>query len=123
MNAQELISVLEGRWLGSYGIARCPAHDDRQPSVSVKQTEDGRVLVRCHAGCTQAGVIAALDQRGLWEQHQSGLSGGNSPLRAKHDHAQQEEQRRRRVQLARQVWARSRPAPGTLVEVYLRERG
>ncbi len=46
----------------------CPAHDDRNPSLSVTDSEDGRVLVRCHAGCSQESVIAALTDRGLWPQ-------------------------------------------------------
>ena len=47
-------------------MARCPAHDDRKPSLSIRDADDGKVLVRCHAGCDQARVIAALRSRGLW---------------------------------------------------------
>ena len=46
-----------GRWL-----ARCPAHEDRSPSLSVRELEDGRVLVNCFAGC---GAIDVLDALGL----------------------------------------------------------
>ena len=35
--------------------ARCPAHDDRKPSLSIRNADSGKVLVRCHAGCDQAG--------------------------------------------------------------------
>jgi hypothetical protein len=45
----------DGRWL-----ARCPAHDDRGPSLSVRETADGRVLLHCFAGCEVADVLAAL---------------------------------------------------------------
>jgi putative DNA primase/helicase len=46
------------------GMAHCPAHEDRQRSLSVKEGKDGRALILCHAGCTFAEVIAAagLDQ-------------------------------------------------------------
>lgn len=44
----------EGRWL-----ARCPAHDDRTPSLSVRETGDGTVLIHCWAGCAAADVVAA----------------------------------------------------------------
>ncbi len=44
-----------GQW-----IARCPAHDDHNPSLSIAQGDDGRVLLRCHAGCETAAVVAAL---------------------------------------------------------------
>lgn len=40
--------------------ARCRAHDDRTPSLSISAGEDGRALVHCHAGCTQQAVIEAL---------------------------------------------------------------
>jgi DNA-binding transcriptional ArsR family regulator len=43
----------------------CPAHDDRNPSLSVTE-RDGRTLVHCHAGCPSERVIDALRQRGLW---------------------------------------------------------
>lgn len=38
----------------------CPVHDDKEPSVNVDY-RDGKVLVRCHAGCQTADVVAALD--------------------------------------------------------------
>jgi putative DNA primase/helicase len=52
---------------GSGGSARCPAHDDDNPSLSVSDGPNGKVLVHCHAGCSQEAVIAALKSRGLWE--------------------------------------------------------
>jgi len=46
-----------GRW-----IARCPAHDDRGPSLSTRELDDGRVLLHCFAGCP---INAVLDAIGL----------------------------------------------------------
>jgi len=40
--------------------ARCPAHDDREPSLAVSEGADGRALLHCHAGCATRDVIAAL---------------------------------------------------------------
>lgn len=48
----------EGRW-----TALCPAHEDHSPSLSIREEEDGRVLLHCHAGCTPEAVLAALDLR------------------------------------------------------------
>ncbi len=44
-----------GQW-----SARCPAHSDRGPSLSVRETPDGAVLVHCFAGCSAADVVAGL---------------------------------------------------------------
>jgi hypothetical protein len=43
---------------GSY-TACCPAHDDRNPSLSIKQVDD-RVLLKCFAGCTYQAILDAL---------------------------------------------------------------
>jgi 5S rRNA maturation endonuclease (ribonuclease M5) len=40
--------------------ARCPAHEDRSPSLSIGLSDDGRVLIRCHAGCESEAVVHAL---------------------------------------------------------------
>lgn len=44
-----------GKW-----IARCPAHDDKTPSLSIATADDGRVLIKCHAGCEAAAVVQAV---------------------------------------------------------------
>lgn len=40
--------------------AQCPAHDDRNPSLSISESDDGRVLLCCHAGCETSAVLDAL---------------------------------------------------------------
>ena len=40
--------------------ARCPAHDDGGPSLSLSEGDDGRVLLHCFAGCSTAAVVAAM---------------------------------------------------------------
>lgn len=40
--------------------AQCPAHDDKGPSLSIKETPDGRVLLHCFAGCSVDEVVAAI---------------------------------------------------------------
>lgn len=60
---------------GKY-VACCPAHDDKNPSLAITDT-DGTTLVYCFAGCSQAEVIAALRARGLWpeERHKEANTG------------------------------------------------
>jgi hypothetical protein len=45
----------EGRWL-----ARCPSHEDRSPSLSIRETGDGTVLIHDFAGCSPADILAAV---------------------------------------------------------------
>jgi hypothetical protein len=45
----------DGKW-----YARCPAHDDKGPSLSVRDTGE-RVLVHCFAGCDPEDILAAVD--------------------------------------------------------------
>ena len=40
--------------------ARCPAHDDKRPSLAVRETAEGRVLLHCFAGCPFEEIVAAL---------------------------------------------------------------
>ncbi len=46
--------------IGTGWQCRCPAHDDRTPSLSVSAGDDGRALVHCHAGCAAESVVAAV---------------------------------------------------------------
>jgi hypothetical protein len=45
---------------GTGWSAKCPAHDDRNPSLSANEGDDGRALVHCHAGCATDAVLQAL---------------------------------------------------------------
>jgi len=61
MSAAEFAELVQARRSGAgTWQARCPAHADRSPSLSIRQGEDGRVLVHCFAGCTIAAILAAL---------------------------------------------------------------
>lgn len=56
-----VLARLEGvRKQGSQFVAHCPAHDDATPSLSIREADDGRVLVHCHARCTYTEIIAAI---------------------------------------------------------------
>jgi hypothetical protein len=41
-------------------MAACPAHEDRTPSLSIRELPDGCVLIHCHAGCGSADVLTAV---------------------------------------------------------------
>lgn len=40
--------------------AKCPAHDDTSPSLTVSEGSDGRVLLHCHAGCTVDQIVSSI---------------------------------------------------------------
>lgn len=61
MTVDELISRLDGvRRSGSGWKAKCPAHADSDPSLSIREGERG-LLVHCFAGCPVEDIIAALE--------------------------------------------------------------
>ncbi len=43
--------------------SRCPAHDDRRNSLSISEGDDGRVLLKCFAGCRVEQIVAAIGLR------------------------------------------------------------
>ena len=52
---EEMTVSLGGQWKGSHGRARCPAHDDRHPSLHISQQgkkETAPLLRRLHAGAS-----------------------------------------------------------------------
>ncbi|HUW15341.1 MAG TPA: hypothetical protein VM537_36860, partial [Anaerolineae bacterium] len=53
-----LLQLVQRRGDGWIGL--CPAHDDRSPSLSIREGKDGRVLLKCHAGCTVEAIVAVL---------------------------------------------------------------
>ena len=63
MTAAELAARLDGRRNGSGWPARCPAHEDRHGSLSIGEGHDGRVLLKCHAGCDLSAILAKLSLR------------------------------------------------------------
>ena len=61
MNIEDILSRLNGvRKSGGGYIARCPAHEDKRPSLSINTSEDGRLLLKCHAGCSIEAIVGAL---------------------------------------------------------------
>ena len=53
-----------GKWSGTKGMACCPAHDDRTPSLGVSIGRQA-ILFHCFAGCDQQSVLAALAREGF----------------------------------------------------------
>lgn len=78
VNPEQIREQLGGRAMSNgSAMVHCPAHNDRNPSLHVS-SNDGKLLVKCHAGCEQQDVIKALQERGLWPKG-NGNSKTNSP--------------------------------------------
>ena len=115
-DARRIVQSLKGRWSGRSGSCRCPAHEDRSPSLSVTEAADGAVLVHCHAGCEQGAVIDALKSQGLWPDK------GWTPrvIVNREDVGRDDE---KRIFLARNVWTGALIPVGPDPVQYLRNRG
>ena len=111
--AETLTARLGGRWCagGRYGSCRCPAHDDCNPSLTVRDGSSAP-LVKCHSGCNGQAIVEELRRRGWWPIEQLERS-ADRPKRTAAD----------TQRYIMEVWRHSRPIEGTLVETYLRARG
>jgi hypothetical protein len=57
-------------------LVRCPSHNDTNPSLSIAEGNDGRILLKCFAGCTIKDICHSLDieirdlfphtKKGIW---------------------------------------------------------
>lgn len=78
-----LLPQLEGVRRTGHGryVARCPSHGDRHPSLAIRETDDGVLLLHCFAGCSTYEVVSAIGIAlgDLFPQQQS--TGRNSERR------------------------------------------
>ena len=114
MSAVELAHALRSQRVGRGWIAKCPAHPDRTPSLSIGKSDDAKLLFYRHAGCGQAQVIAALQDRGQWpadqQLHKTFRPPPGQPL---HDQRHHDAERTTR---ALSNWRSATPACGTWIE-------
>lgn len=72
----EKVKPVDGGW-----EARCPAHDDRRASLTIGVGQDGRALLKCHAGtgCPMDSIVAkmGLTPRDLFNGRSPGYEGSN----------------------------------------------
>ncbi len=112
--AMQLCEELGGHWSGSKGMARCPAHDDRTPSLGVTLGRRA-ILFHCFAGCSQDQVLTALAARGVSPasmfsgkvEADAGVSVGEPAHHA----------------FAERIWREARPIDDTPAKAYLQARG
>src|SRR5262249_58924891 len=99
MIASDFVAKLGGRMrTKSTGIVNCPAHKGETPGLSVSDGPNGRVLVHCFAGCSQAAVIAELRKLKLWPDYGNGapeLTEAEREEQRQRDRERKEERARR----------------------------
>ena len=69
MTAEQIAEHLDAKRAGrSRWMAKCPAHPDRMPSLSIGTGADGRTLLNCHAGCSVDSIleVSGLSRRDLF---------------------------------------------------------
>ena len=101
----DIVGALGGTWRGYIATCRCPAHQDSDPSLSVRQGHEG-ILVHCFAGCDPGDVLREISRLRP--------SGSHQPPPARH---------RPGGSNVGRLWEEALPADGTAAAEYLDGRG
>ena len=123
VSGQRIVKELGGFWKAGKGMCRCPAHQDRSPSLSVREAQD-RVLLHCFTGCSFDQVVGALRGLGLWPERDEHGYRVRRPVKQPSpppDELDADEISARRA--AREIWDRAMPIGGTGASIYLWSRG
>ena len=109
--AKALVEGLGGRWTRNGGMCRCPAHEDRSPSLSVRLGRS-RLLLHCFAGCDPSEILRCLKAARLLDPAPTGadtnvLARGSEPS----------------PRAALRLWGAARAIGGSCAAAYLAERG
>ncbi len=123
MNAETLSRALGGRRTGNHWMAPCPTHQDRDPSLSIRDADDGKVLVYCHAGCDQSLVVSELRSRRLWDDAREYRRRPTRKQPPKTSSAPQVKDDSDRTASALRLWQLAVPGAGSSAEAYLHSRG
>ena len=85
MTAAELAARLEARPTSNGWECRCPAHEDTNASLGIAEGVDGRVLLKCHAGCGFNSIVHALgvQERDLFPPRAGAEPSSRAPRLAK----------------------------------------
>jgi hypothetical protein len=118
MTAAELAHHLGGRKSGRSWSCRCPVpeHRDRNPSFSISEGDDGKVLFHCFV-CSQDQVLDALRDRGLWPHDLD-----HRDLRHDHGRIKHHDRDADTVALVNSIWTEATDPTRTVAEAYLAAR-
>lgn len=117
MDARSItLSLPGGKWHGTYGTARCVVHDDRNPSMTIRDGDHG-LFVKCHSqGCDPAAILSAFRNTGrLRDRHRDNPVPWSPPARKVDDTD--------RTVTPRAIWRRALPGDHPTLRRYLDGRG
>ena len=117
-----LVDLVGAKWVGNRLMGHCPAHNDRTPSFAIDTAEDGRILLHCFAGCSQAAIEASLRPHGLWPPRKTNDRRTLERLRPTRARSRDHPERDRSATVCR-IAREATQAQWTLVATYLRSRG
>jgi|TARA_R110000824_G_scaffold114246_1_gene264653 putative DNA primase/helicase len=108
VSARSIAEALGGKRSGEGWVCRCPSHNDRNPSLSIKDADNKNgLIVNCFAGCNYLDVIDSLKARGLLEGEKKYEPSNTN---------------KRNSETALNIWRECFPIEGSLAEGYLRGR-
>ena len=110
--ARQIVEQQDGTWRGRKGMCRCPAHDDRTPSLSVTLGRQA-ILFHCFAGCSNDAVLAALNHTGVRSRDLFDTDQTFDERVSRHSSPDRN---------ACRLWREARAFLGTPAESYLRSR-
>ena len=111
--AREIAEAFGGSWRGHKGMCRCPAHEDRTPSLAIGLGKHA-ILFHCFAGCSSADVMAALTRHGIEPRELFDGSGAAIPPLVRASGPDQN---------ALRLWREAEAFEGSLAASYLEQRG
>jgi putative DNA primase/helicase len=113
-SAREICEKLGGYWSRTRGMACCPGHDDRTPSLGVTLGHSA-ILFHCFAGCSQEQVLDGLARQGI---KANALFAGGQPFSG-----EGVDKEGPRGNFAERIWREARPIGMSHAKAYLEARG
>lgn len=59
-NVETIVRATKAKQVGGGFLGYCPAHTDKTPSLSIRQSTTGKLLLHCFAGCSFVLIIARV---------------------------------------------------------------
>lgn len=99
----------------------CPAHDDKNPSLSISLGIDGQLLLHCFAGCKFEDILQAMKTLGLLSNNKSHI-GNVKSIRIALSTQEKNLQQDSNLKYAKELWNHAVSPANTLAETYLKSR-